>query len=111
MPSHYEPCGLGQLIALRYGTVPVVRKTGGLADTVFDVRDAPKEPNGFTFDEYTPKALQEAISRALLAYQDRKKWEKIVRSGMNTDYSWESSAIKYEDLYKKGLNKIMVFNV
>jgi starch synthase len=106
MPSHYEPCGLGQLIALRYGTVPIVRKTGGLGDTVFDARDDRKEPNGFTFDKYKPEAFWEAISRALEAYGEKKKWEKIVRNGMNADFSWERSARKYDELYRKGLKKI-----
>jgi starch synthase len=106
MPSHYEPCGLGQLIALRYGTVPIVRKTGGLGDTVFDARDDRKEPNGFTFDKYKPEAFWEAISRALEAYGEKKKWEKIVRNGMNADFSWERSAKKYDELYRRGLKKI-----
>ncbi len=111
MPSHYEPCGLGQLFALRYGTVPIVRKTGGLADTIIDVGDASGEQNGFAFGAYTSVDLQDAISRALLAYQEKKEWVKIVRSGMNCDFSWEISAKKYQDLYKKGLNKRMVYNV
>ena len=108
MPSHYEPCGLGQLISFRYGSVPVVRKTGGLADTVFDSRDGVREPNGFTFDEYTPEAFWEGITRALETYQDRKKWDKIVRSGMNSDYSWDHSGVEYEALYEKALKKIRV---
>jgi starch synthase len=108
MPSHYEPCGLGQLIALRYGSVPVVRKTGGLADTVFDLRDGIREANGFTFDEYTPEAFWNAISRALELYKDRKKWDKMVRTGMNTDYSWDHSAGEYEVLYDKALKKILM---
>jgi starch synthase len=77
MPSHYEPCGLGQLIALRYGTVPIVRKTGGLADTVFDVRDNPKDPNGFTFTDYTPEAFHEAISRALQVYMKERNGKNL----------------------------------
>ncbi len=107
MPSHYEPCGLGQLIALRYGAVPVVRNTGGLGDTILDARNGHKEPNGFTFDDYTPKAFWEAISRALAAYGERKKWEKMVRNGMHADYSWESSAGKYEELYRRALKKVV----
>lgn len=106
MPSHYEPCGLGQLIALRYGSVPIVRKTGGLGDSVFDARDGYKEPNGFTFDDYTPEAFWEAITRALEAYGEKKKWEKIVKNGMHSDYSWEKSARKYDELYRKALKKI-----
>lgn len=106
MPSLYEPCGLGQLISFRYGAVPVVRKTGGLADTVFDLRDGVREANGFTFDEYSPEAFWDAISRALDTYRDRKKWDKIVRTGMNSDFSWGHSAGEYEVLYEKALNKI-----
>jgi starch synthase len=108
MPSHYEPCGLGQLIALRYGTVPVVRKTGGLGDTVFDIRENYKEANGFTFEEYTPEAFWAAVTRALETYHEKKKWEKLVRNGMNADYSWERSAKKYDELYRKALKKIFV---
>lgn len=108
MPSHYEPCGLGQLIALRYGTVPIVRKTGGLSDTVFDVRENSREANGFTFVDYTPEALWEAVTRALETYSEKKKWEKLVRNGMNADYSWEKSAKKYDELYRKALKKIFV---
>jgi starch synthase len=108
MPSLYEPCGLGQLISFRYGAVPVVRKTGGLADTVFDLRDGVREPNGFTFDEYSPEAFWDAISRALETYQDRKKWDKMVRTGMNSDFSWDHSAEEYEALYEKALKKINV---
>ncbi|MGA7827152.1 MAG: glycogen synthase GlgA [Geobacteraceae bacterium] len=108
MPSLYEPCGLGQLIAFRYGSVPVVRKTGGLADTVFDLRDGVREANGFTFEEYTPEAFWQAISRALETYKDRKKWDKMVRIGMNTDYSWDHSAEEYEMLYEKALQNIHV---
>jgi starch synthase len=106
MPSHYEPCGLGQLIAFRYGSVPVVRKTGGLADTVFDSRDGVREPNGFTFDDYTPEAFWEAICRSLDVYKDRKKWDKMVRNGMNSDFSWDHSGKEYEALYEKALKRI-----
>lgn len=103
MPSHYEPCGLGQLIALRYGSVPVVRKTGGLADTVFDDRDGVREPNGFSFDDFTSEALWEALQRALQAYRQRDAWKKMVRRGMNRDYSWLQSAAVYERLYRNAL--------
>ena len=106
MPSHYEPCGLGQLIALRYGAIPVVRKTGGLGDTVFDARDGFREPNGFTFDDYTPKAFWGAVTRAIETFGERKVWDKMVRSGMNSDYSWEHSAGEYEAMYEKALKKV-----
>jgi len=105
MPSHYEPCGLGQLIALRYGAVPVVRRVGGLADTVIDPRDPAREPNGFTFDEYSPAAFGVAIMRAIDAWHDRKGWTKLIRSGMRHDFSWLRSAEKYAELYRLGLAK------
>ena len=106
MPSHYEPCGLGQLIAFRYGSVPIVRRTGGLADTVFDAREGVREPNGFSFDEYTDDACWGAISRALAAFSDRKAWDKVVRSGMNSNNSWDHSAGEYEALYEKAIMKL-----
>jgi len=106
MPSHYEPCGLGQMIALRYGAVPIVRKTGGLRDTVFDARDGVREPNGFTFDDYTPQAFWDAVKRALEAYADRKAWDRMVRSGMKCDYSWEHSAGEYVAMYERALKKV-----
>lgn len=104
MPSQYEPCGLGQLIALRYGTVPVVRKTGGLADTVFDPEDS-SAPTGFSFSTYTPAALWQTIMRALHVWQDKKSWAEIVRRGMNYDFSWRHSALKYEELYRHAMEK------
>ncbi|KAF0216082.1 MAG: starch [Geobacteraceae bacterium] len=103
MPSRYEPCGLGQLMALRYGAVPVVRKTGGLTDTISDFRDDVKEPNGFTFDEYSAEAFWDAIMRAVHVFGDRAAWVKIVRRGMNCDFSWQRSAEKYEELYLRGV--------
>jgi starch synthase len=105
MPSHFEPCGLGQLIALRYGAVPVVRKTGGLKDTIFDETDNGKEPNGFSFVDYTPAALWEALMRSLEAYRDKERWKKLIRRGMIADFSWTQSAVKYEQLYRQGLAK------
>ncbi|HEY6872864.1 MAG TPA: glycogen synthase GlgA [Geobacteraceae bacterium] len=104
MPSHYEPCGLGQLIALRYGTVPVVRKTGGLADTVLDPHES-REPTGFSFTEYTSAALWKTIKRALLAWKNRDRWGKIVRRGMLLDFSWHHSAQSYEVLYRRAIEK------
>ncbi|GFO60855.1 glycogen synthase 2 [Geomonas silvestris] len=103
MPSSFEPCGLGQLIAMRYGSVPVVRRTGGLADSVFDPQDSDKTPNGFVFDEYTPEALWDAVNRAITAYQDRAFWKKLMRRGMSSDFSWQNSVHKYLELYRKAL--------
>jgi starch synthase len=105
MPSHFEPCGLGQLIALRYGSVPVVRKTGGLSDTVVDEKLNGKEQTGFVFSEYTPAALLEALLRAIEAYRDRESWKKIMRCGMTRDFSWKQSALKYEELYRRAVQK------
>ena len=104
MPSQYEPCGLGQLIALHYGTVPVVRKTGGLADTVHDPRDR-REPTGFAFGPYSSSALWEAIARAVQAWQSREEWQTIVRRDMRLDFSWGHSAQKYDELYRRGIEK------
>jgi starch synthase len=103
MPSLFEPCGLGQLIALRYGAVPVVRNTGGLKDTVVDELDDGKEPNGFTFSDYTPAALWEALTRALQTYRNKGKWKQIMCRGMNSDFSWKQSAANYEGLYSRAL--------
>jgi starch synthase len=101
MPSHYEPCGLGQLIALRYGTLPVVRRTGGLADTVFDPDENPRQGNGFVFDEPSAAALLSALDRALRLYSDRPAWLRLVRQAMTGDNSWTHSAELYIKCYEK----------
>lgn len=94
MPSLFEPCGLGQMIAMRYGSVPVVRATGGLADTVQDGH------NGFTFQEYSGDAFWVALSRAIYVYNvDKMRWHQIQQNGMRTDFSWNQSAKGYEQLY------------
>lgn len=94
MPSRFEPCGLGQMIAMRYGTVPVVRATGGLADTVHDGR------TGFTFHEYTSDAFWAALHRAIQTYLHAPTlWQEIQRNGMLADFSWETSAQRYAELY------------
>ena len=93
MPSRYEPCGLNQIYSLRYGTVPVVRATGGLDDTV-------DEETGFKFREFSPDALYAAIGEALTAWQDREAWEARMRRGMVKDFSWEVSAARYQELYR-----------
>ena len=98
MPSRYEPCGLSQLIALRYGSVPVVRKTGGLADTVTDADQ--RSGTGFVFEEYTAEAFWEAIQRALDFYAMPEQWKKLVKKAMLTDVSWDASALHYEELYR-----------
>ncbi|MCJ7432215.1 MAG: glycogen synthase [Anaerolineales bacterium] len=99
MPSRYEPCGLSQMIALRYGCVPIVRAVGGLNDTV-QHGDA-----GFVFKTATPRALTTAIRSALKLYPDRAVWEKFQRSGMQKDFSWENSAKRYLELYQSIIKK------
>jgi starch synthase len=93
MPSRYEPSGLNQMYSLRYGTVPIVRATGGLADSVDDEA-------GFKFDDYSAAALAAAIGTAFVAYGDRDGWTRRIRHGMADDFSWDSSAAKYQDLYR-----------
>lgn len=104
MPSRYEPCGLNQLYSLKYGTIPIVRETGGLADTIQDYNRETGTGTGFVFKDYDPDELLRAIKRALKVYQDRKKWKKLRLAGMQKDFSWEASAKKYVQLYKKALN-------
>ena len=93
MPSRYEPCGLSQMYSLRYGTVPIVRATGGLEDTV-------DEFTGFKFTEYTPEALLEAMREALAAWSDRAGWLERMRRGMAKDFSWDAAAVQYQRLYR-----------
>ncbi len=98
MPSRFEPCGLGQLLAMRYGSVPVVRAVGGLADTVRDGE------TGFTFDAYSPEAFWDALRRALdLRREDKKAWAALQRRGMKEDLSWEASAREYVRLYESAV--------
>lgn len=99
MPSRYEPCGLNQMYSLRYGTVPIVRATGGLVDTVEDFDPAAGTGSGFVFEEYEGKALLEAVVRAVAAYGDKKAWKGLVSRGMALDFSWGTSAGKYVELY------------
>jgi starch synthase len=106
MPSRFEPCGLGQLIAMRYGTIPVVRATGGLADTVHDYNPVTGSGNGFVFSEYSGKALYHAITRALRVYrEDPGQWLKLVRNAMDLDFSWARSGVEYLHLYQEALNR------
>ncbi|HUX61729.1 MAG TPA: glycogen/starch synthase, partial [Ignavibacteriaceae bacterium] len=104
MPSRYEPCGLNQMYSLVYGTVPVVRETGGLADTVERFNEKTGEGNGFVFKQYEAPALLKELKRALKLFEDKKTWMKIIRNGMKSDFSWTASAKKYIDLYRKILN-------
>lgn len=97
MPSRYEPCGLNQIYSLKYGTIPIVRATGGLDDTIEDM------VNGFKFDEYSSSALLEAIKRALRTFKDSTLWGKLMITGMRQDFSWHKSAEKYVEMYGKAV--------
>ncbi|MCK9604145.1 MAG: glycogen synthase GlgA [Candidatus Omnitrophica bacterium] len=98
MPSKYEPCGLGQLISLKYGTIPLVFKTGGLADTV-------NKNNGFVFDKYSREELLITVEKSITTFQDKKKWNALVTKAMKCDFSWEESAKEYLKLYAKAKTK------
>lgn len=100
MPSRYEPCGLNQMYSLRYGTVPVVRATGGLADTVVPWHPRSRTATGFVFHEYHPAALLDALTTALLAFGDRQAWRRLQERGMRQDFSWDRSAREYVKVYK-----------
>lgn len=99
MPSLFEPCGLSQLIAMSYGTVPVVRETGGLADTVSDFDGSPNG-TGFLFKKYDEDSFLDAVIRAIKAYNSLKKWDRLVNNCMCADFSWNSSALCYLQLYQ-----------
>jgi starch synthase len=102
MPSRFEPCGLGQLIAMRYGAIPVVRHTGGLVDTVKDVAEG--NGNGFVFQDYTALEMLDAIKRAEDSFYHRNEWQKLMRHNMKLDFSWKASARKYEEIYLRARN-------
>ncbi len=103
MPSRFEPCGLNQMYSMRYGTVPVVRATGGLDDTVTDYNVAAGSGTGFTFEAYTAAALLEAMERARTAFANPKIWKTLQVEGMRQDFSWDRSAREYVKLYEKAL--------
>ena len=103
MPSRVEPCGLGQMIAMRYGCVPIVRVTGGLADTVTDYAAKPGRGTGITFTDNTPHACQKALERILKVYRDKRVWRGLQRRGMATDFSWSASAREYVKLYRRSI--------
>jgi starch synthase len=109
MPSEYEPCGLNQMYSMAYGTVPVVRRTGGLADTVVDAVDqtiADGTANGFLFDDFNTPELEQALSRAVQMYRhDKENWNKLVNNGIQRDWSWAVSAKAYERLYLQTIER------
>ncbi len=100
MPSKSEPCGVAQMIALRYGTIPIVRKTGGLRDSILTFDSESGTGNGITFDDYSENAMMNAIRQALDYYQEKKMWKKLVSNALRSDFSWKKSAAKYMELYK-----------
>jgi starch synthase len=105
MPSRYEPCGLGQLISMKYGTPPLVRSTGGLKDTVvpFDARTG--SGTGFVFEGYSANALAAEMQAAVRLYSRQDVWKKLVTNCMRQDYSWGTSALQYIDLYRKTVKR------
>ncbi|MBI4566588.1 MAG: glycogen synthase GlgA [Planctomycetes bacterium] len=103
MPSRYEPCGLNQLYSLKYGTLPVARRTGGLADTIVDATPQNLEAGkatGFLFDDYTAEALVAAIDRTLACWRNRTSWTRMMKTAMKQDFSWEASAKRYMELFR-----------
>ena len=105
MPSRYEPCGLGQMIAMRYGTIPVVRRTGGLADTVIDFDDDEQMGNGFVFEAFEATALVDATMRAMARFGDRRVWPALIRRAMKADFSWKTACQRYLDVYALAMKK------
>lgn len=101
MPSRYEPCGLAQMIAMRYGCVPLARATGGLQDSIQDISEAGEEGTGFLFKEATSQAFSATLQRALDVYADPVRWTKMQKQGMRKDFSWKKSASQYAKLYLK----------
>ncbi|MBZ0264873.1 glycogen synthase GlgA [bacterium] len=104
MPSLYEPCGLNQMYSQRYGTPPIVRKTGGLADSVSEFDPSTGEGTGFVFEAYSSEAMLDAISRALTLFKDKEKWRQVMINGMQKDMSWMASAEKYLEIYDKAMS-------
>lgn len=105
MPSLFEPCGLGQMIAMRYGTVPIVRETGGLNDTVTSWNESSGEGNGFSFHNFNAHDMLYTIRRALSFYDNKDEWKKIMQCTMRMDYSWAQSAFKYNCLYAELISR------
>jgi starch synthase len=106
MPSRYEPCGLNQMYSLRYGTIPIVRITGGLDDSVIDISEDEKEANGIKFGEYSVRALTKAIRKALVLFQTPALLEHYRRNAMRADFPWQRTAQQYLDVYRKVLSRL-----
>jgi starch synthase len=99
MPSLYEPCGLSQIFSMRYGTIPIVRETGGLKDTVIPYNVFTKEGTGFTFANYNAHEMKDAVTRAIAVYENKDEWENLIKRCMGMDFSWKNSAREYKNLY------------
>ncbi|MBF0529206.1 MAG: glycogen synthase [Deltaproteobacteria bacterium] len=106
MPSRYEPCGLEQMYSLKYGTIPVVRATGGLDDSVIDVEQSPDTGTGFKFHDYTSEALYLSLASATNLFKDQSAWTAMMRRGMGLDFSWYRAAIQYEAIYQLAIRKV-----
>jgi starch synthase len=101
MPSRYEPCGLDQMYALKYGTIPIVRAVGGLDDTVEDYNPQTDQGTGFKFRDYEADKLLQTVQRALAVYRDKPRWSRLIQRAMAQDFSWARSAVEYQGLYQK----------
>ncbi|HOW34885.1 MAG TPA: glycogen synthase GlgA [Candidatus Omnitrophota bacterium] len=106
MPSTYEPCGLSQMISLKYGTIPLVFKTGGLADTIVSFDGPKNKGNGFVFEDYKKEALIKTIQLAMKIHKDKKQFRKLIQRAFKCDFSWDKSAKEYEELYQKCLSSV-----
>lgn len=107
MPSKQEPCGLSQMVACRYGTIPIVRRTGGLQDSIRAINNGEKDGNGYKFGEYNSQEMLYVISDALNTYMnDKAKWAKIVKNAMKSNFSWKKSAEEYTKMYNELLGVV-----
>lgn len=105
MPSRYEPSGLDQIYSLKYGTIPIVRATGGLMDSVQEFNPKTGRGNGFVFVPYQVPAFLEAVDRALIIFCRKREWKTLMKNAMAADFSWDRSARSYLDLYQRSLRK------
>jgi len=101
MPSLYEPCGLSQMIAMRYGNIPVARATGGLKNTIIDFHASPERATGFLFEEKTAEGLKTTLEMALNVFKNKQIWYRLQRNAMSADFSWKQSALQYLQMYQE----------